>query len=114
MVLKKFALASVALLLTIGLSYGQDLAIGPGDLRVERDANGGFHLFIRKKPGVGSVLLTESTRDPARTEDNYAYRAAEWNAINGNETRILNGVILPPEIKLPSRCQGKQSLHSKD
>jgi hypothetical protein len=98
--LKKFVLGCVVLPLGIGLAYGQDLAIGAGDLRVEQGANGGFHLFIRKKPGLESVLLTESTRDPAHSEDNYAYRAAEWNPVNGNETRVLDGFILPPEAKL--------------
>ena len=86
--------------LGIGLVYGQDLAIGAGDLRVTQGANGGIHLFIRKKSGLGSVMLTESTRDPARSEDNYAYRAAEWNAINGDERRVLDGVVLPREINL--------------
>jgi hypothetical protein len=100
MILKKFVLASLALFLAIESGYGQDLAIGPGDLRIERDPNDGFHLFIRKKPGIGSVLLTESTRDPARAEDNYAYRAAEWNAINGNEIRVLDGIILPPGARM--------------
>jgi hypothetical protein len=98
--LKKFMLAGLILSLGIGLGYGQDLALGAGDLRIEPGARGGFHLFVRKKPGLGSVLLTESTRDPALSEDNYAYRASEWNAINGNETRILDGIILPPEAKL--------------
>jgi len=28
--------------------------------------------------------------------DNYAYRAGEWNEINGDEIRILNGVPIPP------------------
>jgi hypothetical protein len=98
--LKKFVLTGAVLLLEIGLGYGQDLTIGSGDLRIEQRADGGFHLFIRKKPGIRSALLTESTRDPTRTEDNYAYRAAEWNAVNGDEIRVLNGAILPPETKL--------------
>jgi hypothetical protein len=98
--LKKFVLAGVVLSLGIGLGYGQDLAIDTTDLRIEQRVDGGFHLFIRKKPGIGSALLTESTRDPARTEDNYAYRAAEWNPINGDEARILDGRVLPPETKL--------------
>jgi hypothetical protein len=98
--LKKFVLAGVVLPLGIGLAYGQDLAIGAGDLRIEQNANGDFHLFIQKKSGLGSVLLTESTRDPARVEDNYAYRSAEWNPINGDEIRILDGVVLPPERTL--------------
>ncbi|MDR3148105.1 MAG: VWA domain-containing protein, partial [Treponema sp.] len=98
--LKKFALAGAILLLGIALGYGQDLTIDAGDLRIEQRADGGFHLFIRKKPGIGSALLTESTRDPTRTEDNYAYRAAEWNAVNGDEIRVLDGRILPSETGL--------------
>jgi hypothetical protein len=83
--------------------YAQDLSIGPEDLRVEQRVDGGFHLFIRKKPDIASVLVTESTRDPALTADNYAYRAPEWNPVNGDEVRILDGVPL-------SRDQGIWSL----
>jgi hypothetical protein len=53
--------------------------------------DGGFHLFIKRKAGVGSVLLTETTRDPALAEPNYAYRVAEWNVINGDEVRLIDG-----------------------
>jgi hypothetical protein len=34
--------------------------------------------------------------------DNYAYRAGEWNAINGDEMRILNGVPIPRESRIYS------------
>ena len=54
----------------------------------------GYHLYVRKKDGVHSVLLTETTRDPTGMLPNYAYRAKEWNEINGNELRILNGLEL--------------------
>jgi hypothetical protein len=57
----------------------------------------GYHLFIRKKPDVLSVLLTETTKDPEGREDNYAYRSTEWNAVNGDETRYLNGAPLESE-----------------
>jgi hypothetical protein len=97
MAIKQFAFAGAVFLMGLGLAFGQDLTIDAGDLRIEQRVDGGFHLFIRKKPGIDSVLLTESTRDPARMEDNYAYRAAEWNAINGDEVRVLDGVILPRE-----------------
>ncbi|MDR2370731.1 MAG: hypothetical protein LBD71_04565, partial [Treponema sp.] len=63
-----------------GALYAQDLSVGRDDLRIEQGIDGGFHLYIRKKPGTGSVLLVESTRDPAMRSDNYAYRAPEWNA----------------------------------
>ena len=102
-----FILRSVSMIAALYLMsaqlYGQDLSIGAADLRVEQRVDGGFHLFIRKKPEVASVLVTESTRDPALTADNYAYRAPEWNPVNGDEVRILDGVPL-------SREQGIWSL----
>jgi len=45
-----------------------------------------------------SVLLTETTKDPTLQEDNFAYRAADWNPVNGDEIRILNGQPLPPGV----------------
>jgi hypothetical protein len=83
--------------------YAQELFIGSEDLRIEQRGDTGFHLFIRKKPGISSVLLTESTRDPKLQEDNYAYRVPEWNAVNGDEIRLLNGVPI-------SRASGIWSL----
>lgn len=76
------------------------LLVGPEDLRIEQRVDGGYHLFIRKKPGIGSVLLTESTRDPAGKADNYAYRAAEWEATNGDEVRVIDGKPIPKESRI--------------
>lgn len=73
------------------------LSIGAGDLRIEQRVDGGYHLFIRKKPGIASVLLTESTRDPSGKADNYAYRAPEYEATNGDEIRLLNDAPIPKE-----------------
>lgn len=74
------------------------LLITPNDLRVEK-TEGGANLFIRKKPGLESVMLTETTKDPLGKEDNYAYRAREWNATNGDEKRILDGEVLDAKSK---------------
>jgi hypothetical protein len=30
--------------------YSQDLGIGAADMRIEQRVDGGYHLFIRKKP----------------------------------------------------------------
>jgi hypothetical protein len=68
---------------------------------VARD-DGGYDLYLRKKPGIGSVLLTESTKDPAMKADNFAYRAAEYNEVNGSERRLLNGKPLPASSRLYS------------
>jgi hypothetical protein len=91
--------------------FPQDLAINPGDLRIEQRIDGGFHLFVRKKPGVSSVLLTESTRDPNRQADNFAYRAAEWNAVNGDEIRIIGGVPIPREDRIYSIIDSTPENH---
>ena len=80
----------------------QDLSLAASDLLLELRAEGGFHLYIRKKPDVSSVLLTESTRDPARQADNYAYRAGEWNPVNGDEILLLNGTPIPRESNIYS------------
>jgi hypothetical protein len=81
---------------------GGDLSIGPQDVRIEARADGGYDLYVRKKPGIASILLTESTKDPAMKADNFAYRAPDYNAVNGDEKRLLNGKALPPANKLYS------------
>lgn len=74
----------------------ESLTLTPKDLRIELSLEGGYHLWIKKKPGIGSVLLTESTEDPARQVASYAYRAKSYNPYNGDEIRILNGQTLVP------------------
>lgn len=73
--------------------FAVDLSILPEDIRLKKVENG-YELFVRKKSGMNSILLTETTKDPSLREDNYAYRALTWNKINGNEKRILNGEFL--------------------
>ena len=92
--------------------YAQDLSINSEDLLLEMRADGGFHLFIRKKPDVASVLLTETTRDPTMQADNYAYRAGEWNPVNGDEIRILNGNPIPRESRIYSLISSTVVNHS--
>jgi hypothetical protein len=91
--------------------FPQDLLVGPEDLRIEQRTDGGFHLYIRKTPGVSSVLLTESTRDPGGQADNFAYRAREWNAVNGDEIRLLNGRPIPKEQGLYSIIDSTPETH---
>ena len=99
-------------LLLIGIPvFGQDLSIDPDDLRIELRADGGYHLFIRKKPDIGSVLLTESTKDPAMVSDNYAFRASEWNPVNGDEMRLLDGYPIPRESGIFSLIDSSPEPH---
>jgi hypothetical protein len=89
----------------------QDLSISREDLRIELRAEGGYHLFIRRKPDIGSVLLTETTRDPQLRADNYAYRALEKNTINGDEIRFLDGYPIPKEYGIYSLVSSTPEWH---
>ncbi|MDR2759642.1 MAG: VWA domain-containing protein [Spirochaetaceae bacterium] len=109
--MKKFYLFIGVLILWISPAYGQDLSIGLEDLRIEQRVDGGFHLFIRKKPDVSSVLLTESTRDPALREDNFAYRDPDWNPVNGDEVRVLNGRPISRDQQLWSLIDSSPENH---
>jgi hypothetical protein len=64
--------------------FPADLSILPDDLRMEQGLESGYHLYIRKKAGMSSVLVTESTRDPSGRAASYALRAAEYNPVNGD------------------------------
>ena len=85
------------------LFAAEDILIHPEDLRLVYDDGAnfdsakGYHLYIRKKSRIESVMLVETTKDPEGKQDSYAYRALEYNPINGDEIRYLNGKILDSE-----------------
>ena len=88
--------------LSAGSLSAQPLHIDIEDISLETvlKADGGiegFMLYVRKKPGMNSVLLTETTRSADGMATNYAYRALEWNETNGDERRVLNGRPLVSE-----------------
>ncbi len=97
--MKKFFVNTALLFVfLLPVAAQNNLLIAPEDLRVEK-VSGGCNLFIRKKVGLESVMLTETTKDPLGKEDNYAYRAREWNATNGDEKRMLDGDFLDAKEK---------------
>nr|WP_233275069.1 vWA domain-containing protein [Borrelia anserina] len=71
------------------------LSINNDDVYVEAHEDG-FHLFVRKKPGIESVILTESFEIPDKSKDvsTYSFRTLEYNRVNGDEIRILNGRVI--------------------
>ncbi|MDR2518842.1 MAG: VWA domain-containing protein [Spirochaetaceae bacterium] len=90
-----------------------DLSIAREDTRIEQRVDGGFHLFIRKKTGIASVMLVETTKDPALQEANYAYRDPEWNPVNGDETRLLNEAPIAKTSRLWSLIDSSAESHSE-
>ena len=74
---------------------GDDLVIAPGDAYVELSEGAeGLDLYIKAKDGLGSILITESTADPEKKADSFALRAWDYNEVNGDEKRILDGRFL--------------------
>jgi hypothetical protein len=96
--MKRFMPALIGLLAAAAAcaQTGDDLTLGPDDLRIEQGIEGGYQLWIRQKPGMQSVLLTESTEDPVHKSASYAYRTLQPNPVNGEEKRLLNGEFLKP------------------
>ncbi len=83
---------------TLYTAKQQQLRITAENVRLLRDEkNGGYHLYVKKLPNVNSILLTETTKDPEGKSDSYAYRAKEYNSINGDEIRYLDGKKLESE-----------------
>ncbi|MBN1685885.1 MAG: VWA domain-containing protein [Spirochaetales bacterium] len=103
----------ILLMLPLAALIGQDLSIGPDDLLMEQGKDGGYHLWIRRKPGTGSVLITESTADPARKEAVYALRNPAYHAVNGDEKRKLNGEFLDTSAGLYSLIDSTPEAHEK-
>ncbi|MBI9100075.1 MAG: VWA domain-containing protein, partial [Spirochaetaceae bacterium] len=82
-------------LLSLPVLYSQEnLKIVPGDAYIELDPSGGFNLWIKKKEGLGSIMLTDSSKDPEGREDSFTLRSFDYNETNGDEKRILNGEFL--------------------
>jgi hypothetical protein len=70
------------------------LKLTQSDFYILPAEDNGYHLYVRKKYGIESVMLVESDKDPAGKKTNYAYRALEYNPVNGDEVRLLDGKVL--------------------
>ncbi|MDR1786509.1 MAG: hypothetical protein LBR23_08660, partial [Spirochaetaceae bacterium] len=93
------------LALRVPLAGAQDLAIADEDIRLEPvfdsasrvlntrlfDTVAGYHLYIRKKPDIESVLLMDNGERGKGGIDKQALRCLEWNEVNGSELRYQEG-----------------------
>lgn len=99
--MRKYLILLIYMFYLVFNFYAQDkLLIRPSDIRLVSetgtsfDTITGYHLYVKKLPDVESVMLVETTKDPDGKSDNYAYRAMEYNKVNGDEVRYLNGKVL--------------------
>jgi hypothetical protein len=72
------------------------LTLSAEELIIDQSMEGGYNLYVKAKPGLGSILLTESTAHPDRRVDSYAFRNPDYHPANGDELRILEGDVLDP------------------
>src|SRR6056297_4243312 len=91
------------------------LQLSAEDLILEQSLEGGYDLWIKAKPGIGSVLLTDSTADPEKRVSTYALRNPDYHPVNGDEKRMLDGEFLPSEERglfslIDSTPEGHPSL----
>ena len=86
--MKRYVLAWVALgLLVAGARVAaqdadvdrgpEELAITTDDIRIDQSIAGGYDLWVRKRPGISSILITESTEAPDRRPTTFAYSTSE-------------------------------------
>jgi hypothetical protein len=73
---------------------GSVLELQPEDVRIEQSIEGGYYLYVRKKPGIESILITESTEAQDHSVATYALRNPDYHPENGDERRRLDGEFL--------------------
>jgi hypothetical protein len=94
---------SIALLFSLSLINSQEASsvrtLTPNDIRITRlnPALNGFDLFVRKKPGIESIMLTDSTVDGEGIQHNYGLRAYDAHPTFANEIRNLDNRTISPE-----------------
>jgi hypothetical protein len=111
--MRKSYLHIVLLLSVCACSFGSDLTVTASDMYVTQGVDGGYHLFVRKKPDIGSILITESTADPAKQADSFAYRNKNYHPVNGDEKRMLDGAFIPQEKGLYSLIDSTPELNEQ-
>jgi hypothetical protein len=93
------------------IAQEEALSLSPEDIIIEQTTESGYDFWIRKKPGVSSILLTESKSDPQWHHTNYALRNPVWHPVNGNEKRLLKGAFIDPAKKLFSLIDSTPEAH---
>lgn len=76
----------------------RDLLLQPQDIEIIPTGDG-FDMYIRRKPALGSVLLSDSVKDFSYQNHSYGLRALRHNPVNGDEFRLLDGKIIENRSK---------------
>ena len=90
----KRKLATLVFFLSLLSLAAADLHLVTEDFKISQTLEGGYFLWVRKKADIGSILLTESSADPAKRAHSYTLRNPDYNSLTGDERRILDGEFL--------------------
>ena len=91
--MKAWLLCGVLLGSGVSGLMAQGLTLKATDVRVvPRDD--GFHLFVRQRDGISSVMLTETFEPAGHKLATYSWSGLTPNPVNGAEKRLLNGQFL--------------------
>lgn len=80
----------ILLFLIIPNIYAEIPLLEDTDIIVQEKETG-FDLYIKKKNGINSILLTESQRDPGYERTTYSLRTADSSSEHAKEIRFLDG-----------------------
>lgn len=93
--MKKFVFVFV-IILFIGIqAFSQDQSLSEDDIFISQSLEGGYDLWVRKKPGINSIMLTESSELPDHRIATYSLKNPNAHPTIAEEKRILNGQFLP-------------------
>lgn len=87
-------------------SHSHPLSVGSKDIvfvREKSETSRYIDMYVKKREQISSILViyvVEEKRDGKKMKIDYGLRALEYNDVNGNEIRILNGVELGKEQEL--------------
>ncbi len=84
---------------SIAFAAKESLKITPDDLRIkDAPSEEGIYLYVRKKPDIQSVLLTESAELDDNAVATYAFRTYSYHSENAQEKRILDGKFIRTKV----------------
>jgi hypothetical protein len=70
------------------------LTLTNSDIRIENSNDGGYILYVRAKPEIKSILITESTEPGDHKTATYAMRSASPHPFNNDQKRLLDGKVV--------------------
>ncbi len=91
---RTFLLFLFSFIIIPAVIFSEGLVLQEDTLIIEQTIEGGYHLWVKNTPGLGSILLTESTADPEMQASSFSLRDPVYHKTNGNEKRLLNGKFL--------------------